>query len=196
MKILHSFEQPCCCRQWATTSILTRGVWSLPHALTSRWSNKNALEVSVLMRNYSPRHYDDVIMGATASQITSLAIVYSTVYSCADQSKNQSSVSLAFVWGIHRGPMNSSHKWPVTRKIFPFDDVIMHRHNYTSMPYDKLISANEIDPSTAPTTITALVIVHLIILKITTHRHTLSHIRRPWAANTMREWLLSHHICC
>ena len=31
----------------------------------------------------------------------------------------------AFVWGIHRGPVNSPHKWPVTRKMFPFDDVIM-----------------------------------------------------------------------
>ena len=70
-------------------------------------------------------HYDDVIMGAIASQITSLAIVYSIVYSGADQSKHQSSTSLAFVWGIHRGPVNSPHKWPVTRKMFPFDDVIM-----------------------------------------------------------------------
>ena len=73
----------------------------------------------------SSLHYDDVIMGAIASQITSLAIVYSIVYSSADQSKHQSSASLAFVWGIHRGPVNSPHKWPVTRKIFPFDDVIM-----------------------------------------------------------------------
>ena len=38
---------------------------------------------------------------------------------------NQSSASLAFVWGIHRGPVNSPHKWPVRRKMFPFDDVIM-----------------------------------------------------------------------
>ena len=58
-------------------------------------------------------------------QITSLTIVYSTVYSDADQSKHQSSASLAFVRGIHRGPVNSPHKWPVTRKMFPFDDVIM-----------------------------------------------------------------------
>ena len=70
-------------------------------------------------------HYDDVIMGAIASQITSLTIVYSTVYSGADQRKHQSSASLAFVWGIHRGPVNSPHKWPVTRKMYPFDDVIM-----------------------------------------------------------------------
>ena len=64
-------------------------------------------------------------MGAVASQITSLTIVYSTVYSDADQRKHQSSASLAFVQGIHRGPVNSPHKWPVTRKMFPFDDVIM-----------------------------------------------------------------------
>ena len=73
--------------------------------------------------------YDDVIMGAMASQITSLTIVYSTVYSDADQSKHQSSASLAFVRGIHRGPVNSTHKWQVTRKVFPFDDVIMQRRN-------------------------------------------------------------------
>ena len=72
-------------------------------------------------------HYGDVIMGAIASQITSLTIVYSTVYSDADQRKHQSSASLAFVRGIHRGPVNSPHKWPVTRQMFPFDDVIMAR---------------------------------------------------------------------
>ena len=53
-------------------------------------------------------------------------IVYSTVYSDADQRKHQSSASLAFVWGIHRGPVNSPHKGPVTRKMCPFDDVIMY----------------------------------------------------------------------
>ena len=68
-------------------------------------------------------HYGDVIMDTMASQITSLTIVYSTVYSGADQRKHQSSASLAFVRGIHRGPVNSPHK--VTRKMFPFDDVIM-----------------------------------------------------------------------
>ena len=43
-------------------------------------------------------------MGAMSSQITSLTIVYSTVDSDADQRKHQSSASLAFVRGIHRGP--------------------------------------------------------------------------------------------
>ena len=64
-------------------------------------------------------------MGEMAFQIISFVIVYSTDYSGADQRKHQSSVSLAFVWGIHRSPVNSPHKWPVTRKMFPFDDVII-----------------------------------------------------------------------
>ena len=55
-------------------------------------------------------------MGPVASQITSLIIVYSTVYSGADQRKHQSSASLSFVRGIPRWPVNSPHKWPVTRK--------------------------------------------------------------------------------
>ena len=78
-----------------------------------------------LLLDITDMHYDDIIMGAMASQITNLTIVYSTIYSDADQRKHQSSASLAFVLGIHRGPVNSPHKWPVTRKMFPFDDVIM-----------------------------------------------------------------------
>ena len=70
-------------------------------------------------------HYNNVIMGKMATQITNLTIVYSTVYSGADQRKHQSSASLTFVRGIHREPVNSPHKWPVTRKMLPFDDVIM-----------------------------------------------------------------------
>ena len=62
-------------------------------------------------------------MDTMASQITSLAIVY--VFSGADQRKHQSFASLAFVWGIHRGPVNFPHKWSVRRKMFPFDDVII-----------------------------------------------------------------------
>ena len=77
------------------------------------------------LSNKCQNHYGDVIMGTIASQITSLTIVYSTVNSGADQRKHQRSASLAFVRGIHRGPVNFPHKWPVTRKMFPFDDVIM-----------------------------------------------------------------------
>ena len=64
-------------------------------------------------------------MSAMASQITSLTIVYSTLYLGADQRKHQSSASLAFVRGIHPSLVNSPHKRPVTRKMFPFDDIIM-----------------------------------------------------------------------
>ena len=69
-------------------------------------------------------------MGPIASKITSLTIVFSTVYSDTDQRKHQCSASLAFVRGIHRGPVNSPHKWPVTRKMFPFYDVIMEMKRY------------------------------------------------------------------
>ena len=91
-------------------------VWKLSSEDYSRISWCNVLNSS---------HYDDVIMDEIASQITSLTIVYSAVYLDADQRKHQSSASLAFVRGIHRGPVNSPHKWPITRKMFPFDDVIM-----------------------------------------------------------------------
>ena len=60
-------------------------------------------------------------MGPMASPITNLTLVYSTVY----KRKHQSSASLAFVREIHRWPVNSPHKGPVTQKMFPFHDVIM-----------------------------------------------------------------------
>ena len=80
------------------------------------------------------RHYSDVIIGAIAYQITSLTIDNSTIYLGADHRKHQGSVSLAYVRGIHRWPANSSHKWPVTRKMFPFDDVIMEYCNGQGTP--------------------------------------------------------------
>ena len=54
------------------------------------------------LRHWNSQQYIDIIMTTMASQITSLMVVYSTVYSDADQRKHQSSTSLAFVWGIHR----------------------------------------------------------------------------------------------
>ena len=81
----------------------------------------------ICMLFYNPVvHYNDVILSAMASQITSSTIVCSTVYSGADQRKHQSSASLAFVRGNHRRPVNSPHKRPVTPKMFPFDEVIMY----------------------------------------------------------------------
>ena len=64
-------------------------------------------------------HYGCVIMGTMASQITSLMIIYSTTYWGADQSKHQSSASLAFVWGIHRWPVNSPHIIMLPFSCFP-----------------------------------------------------------------------------
>ena len=57
-----------------------------------------------------PSHYSDVIMDTMAPQITTFTIVYSTVYSGADQRKHQRSASRAFVRGIHWWPLNSPHK--------------------------------------------------------------------------------------
>ena len=69
-------------------------------------------------------HYCDVIMGVMASHQPHHRLLNHLFRRI---SKHQSSVSLAFVRGIHRWPVNSPHKWPVTRKMFPFDDVIMPR---------------------------------------------------------------------
>ena len=68
-------------------------------------------------------------MSAMASQITSLTIVYSSVYLGADQRKHQSFASLGFARGIHRWSVISQHKGPVMREMFPFDDVIMDNDN-------------------------------------------------------------------
>ena len=68
-------------------------------------------------------------MSTMASQTTDISIVCSTVCSDTDESKHQSSAWLAFVRGIHGWAVNSPHKGPVTRIIFPFDDVIMHWTN-------------------------------------------------------------------
>ena len=84
---------------------------------------------------WNTQHYSDVIMGAMASKITNLMIVYTAVYSGADQRKHQSSASLAFVRGIHRSPVNSPYKGPVTRKKNSFDDVIMNLSTIFTRPH-------------------------------------------------------------
>ena len=97
------------------------------HSLWRHCNDGKALSVGVLIFRTCTTHlhYDDVIMTMLESQITSLTVVYSIVYTGVHQRKHQSSASLAFVREIHRGPVNFPHKWPVTRKMFPFDDVIM-----------------------------------------------------------------------
>ena len=91
--------------------------------ITIIWSTLAAMPLGA--KSYTAMHYNKVIMGALASQIASLARVYLAVKLGANQIKHQSSASLAFVRGIHRRPVNSPHKRPATRKMFPFDDVIM-----------------------------------------------------------------------
>ena len=94
-------------------------------------------------------HYFDVVMGAMAFLITSLTSVNSTVHPGADHRKHQSSVSLTFVRGIHRGPVNSPYKWPVTRKMFPLDDVLMRFchsgwvTHWSLTPMDRLHAIND-----------------------------------------------------
>ena len=90
--------------------------------------------ISMIFNSWKPSyssedHYSDLIMSTMASQITGVTIVYLTIFSGADQRKHQSSASLAFVGGIHCWPVNSLHKGPVTRKMFPIDCVIMKRWN-------------------------------------------------------------------
>ena len=84
---------------------------------------RNQLTVEWVLTN---THHNDVIMSAMASLITSFTIVYSTIYSSADQRKHLSPESLALVTGVHRWPVNSPHIKPVTRKVFPPDDVIIN----------------------------------------------------------------------
>ena len=102
---------------------LTKGQWCgrYFHAMIHSCSWTHSMDHSI----WVPNQYIDVIMGAMAYQFTSLTIVYSIVYSGADQRKHQSSALLAFVRGIHRWPEHSANKGTVMRKMFPFYDVIM-----------------------------------------------------------------------
>ena len=78
-------------------------------------------------------------MSGMASQITRLTTVCSNVYTGAGQRKHQSSALQACVWGIHRWPGNSPHKGPVTRKMFPFDDVIMYTPGTMQIRYTDIL---------------------------------------------------------
>ena len=78
------------------------------------------------------RNYSFLIVGVMASKITSPTIVYSTVYSGADQRTHQCYASLTFCVGNSPVTGEFPHKGPVTRKMSPFDDVIMGRATLSS----------------------------------------------------------------
>ena len=113
-------------------------------------------------------------MTMLASQITSLTVVYSIVYSGVNQRKHQSSASLAFVREIHRGPVNFPHKWPVTRKMFPFDDVIMNKIDPIIFEYE--LECNGVAPMML---ITSSVNVTRGILNLTCMMTSLWRSKRP-----------------
>ena len=77
------------------------------------------------MHNIIDFHYNDVIMSTMASQITSLTVVYSTVLFRHRSKKTSKLCVTGLCEGNSPWPVNSPHKGPVTRKMFPFHDVIM-----------------------------------------------------------------------
>ena len=117
--------------QTRPSGILSRGLSSVVFApfivIISQWS-KSVTHVYTskgLALGGLNLYYSGVIMDPMASQITGISIVYWIVCSGADQRKYQSSTLLAFAREIHWWPVNCPHKGPVTRKIFPFDDVLI-----------------------------------------------------------------------
>ena len=81
-------------------------MWSVGKYIKVTLAFKNILSyhhtyIGNYERENMSTHYNDVIMSTMVSQITSLTIVYSTVYSGADQRKHQSSAPLTFLRGIH-----------------------------------------------------------------------------------------------
>ena len=122
-------------RTWLTSCLTYQGLNKIAAILLHNFDcfllNENFWFSNKISQKYVPwgliDHYSDIIMGVMASQITSLTIVYSTVYSGTDQRKHQSSTSLVFSRGIHWWLVNSPHKGPVTQKMFPCDEIIMNK---------------------------------------------------------------------
>ena len=90
-------------------------VTSIAVLLNIQWTVWNGTEC------ISRGHYSDVIMSMMLSQITSLTIVYSTVYSGAEQRKHQSSMSLAFV--------RVTSEFPAQRASNAENDLIWWHHH-------------------------------------------------------------------
>ena len=98
-------------------------IYQIKSVQTKHYANKP-------LQNGTMFHNSDVIMTTMAYQITGVSAVFSAV--CSDQRKHQRSA--AFVRGTHRCPVDSPHKGQVTRKMFPFDDVIMYGTHCISPP--------------------------------------------------------------
>ena len=114
--VIHGWLQgnPVWCKTWSVCRDISIVTWDqVSGGGVSR--NHNRVEY----------HYCDVIMSTMASQVAGVSIVCSIVCSGTDQRKHQSSASPAFVRGTNWWPVNSPLKRPLTRKMFPFDDVIM-----------------------------------------------------------------------
>ena len=115
-------------------------------------------------------HNNYVTMSTLASQITSLTIVYSSVYSGPNQRKHQSSASFDFVMGIHRWPMNSPHKGPVTRKMI---HIWWHYHvldvpDTWSYSFNRYLVTNVVD--VASTVYLEVIIVSYHVTRMSAHR--------------------------
>ena len=82
-----------------------------------------------ILANLKMIHYSDVIIRAMASRLLTQPFVQAQI-----NENILSTISLAFVRGIHRWPVNSPHKGPITRKMFPFSDVTIITHQ-EPVPY-------------------------------------------------------------
>ena len=81
-------------------------------------------------------NYDDVIMTTMASHHCLLSRLFGR-----RSTKTSKHRVTSLVRGIHRGPVNSPHKWPVTRKMFPFDDVIIIDRNGNEHPTQQYVNS-------------------------------------------------------
>ena len=117
----------------------------IPLSLSCAWITNNIgrKNISVVLHEFD--HYNDVIMNAIASQITSLTTVDSTVYSRTGQRKHKSSASLAFVMGINRWPASNAENVFIWWRHYDLSDARKCRvkpqqtHLHSKMPHDDVI---------------------------------------------------------
>ena len=137
-------------------------------------------------------HYNDTMMSAMASQITGVFIVYSTLGLVADQRKNQSPTSLAFFAGNSEVTDEFPTQRPVTRKMFPFDDVIMKYSIYAVLSISRCHFYSNSWKKTPMARIDAEYIMHIFRI---TGRLCVKFTGDPWiplttASDTELWWLL------